>query len=89
MQLAIRSWTYVMFLFCVSGLSAVLQTDGISTVVQAAADVRLTSFDWHTKCDNRLLVVGNNGALADVFLTERSAIVSIQTVFICAFYSGL
>lgn len=59
-----------------------LQTDGMSTVVQTGVDVRLTSFDWHTKCENRLLVIGSNGALADVFLTERTAIVSILCYYL-------
>jgi len=57
-------------------LSATLQTDGNSALVQTATDVKLTSFDWHPTHNNRLIVVGDTGALADVYLAERTAIVS-------------
>ena len=57
---------------------ATLQSDGNSVLVQTNTDVRLTSFDWHPTHNNRLIVIGDTGALADVRLAERTAIVSIK-----------
>ena len=67
---------YVLFLLPCA--TATLQADGQSTAMQASVDTRMTSFDWHPKHDNRLIVIANNGALADLFIAERRAIVRIQ-----------
>jgi len=50
-------------------------------VAVMSSDVRtVSSFDWHPSTTNRVLVISHSGQVADVYLRERIAMVSLLDI---------
>lgn len=64
------AYTYVIATFRSEGAAAVMSSD-IRTI---------SSFDWHPSSTNRMLVISHSGQVADVYLRERIAMVSINNI---------
>jgi len=58
-------------------VTATFRSEGAAAVT--SSDIRtISSFDWHPSSTSRMLVISHSGQVADVYLRERIAMVSIS-----------